>query len=297
MTELEENIFIEKYRPRKFEELILADKGDIMKYLDSPKMIPSFIFHSSKPGTGKTSTAKLIIDYLKCDSTIINASSERGIDTIRESVNRFARSLSSNPEIKKCVFMDEADGLTKQAQDSLRNLMEEYSDNVFFILSCNDLSKITEPIRSRCVAISFENPNKNDIFMRLNDIVDAEGIGGNLQSIVDSYYPDMRQMLHALNKVKITGQPWKKEDNQFEQFYQLIKSKNIRGICDTVYAGDFDVMAFNKWFFDKLFKNYQDFKNVSEISLYIADTEKSWALGVNVEIIFIANILQICKLL
>ena len=135
LTPVQNAIYTEKYRPSSFDELIGDHKDIIQKYLDKPMEMPSFIFYSNSPGTGKTSMAKVIVKALKCDSEVINSSDERGIDVIREKVSLFARSMSSNDKTKKCVFMDEADGMLKAAQDSLRNLMETYASNCFFIFS------------------------------------------------------------------------------------------------------------------------------------------------------------------
>jgi len=299
-TELENLIWIEKYRPQKFEDLILEDKPAILKFLKKPKSIPSFIFYSNKPGTGKTSTAKIIINELKCDALLINSSDERGIDTIREKIKLFARCLSIDPTLKRCIFLDEADGLTRQAQDSLRNLMEEYSENCFFIFSCNDLNKIIEPLRSRCTVINFERPNKADITARLLEIVDAEDLevmDYDIEKIVNNYYPDIRSMISLLQVSKVTEQSVTYEEKEFEEFLDLIKKKEVKAIYEKVYSGEFKIMEFNKWYFRKLFEDYNknDRLVLTKISTLLADTEKYWNLGANIEVVFIANILKIME--
>lgn len=305
MSELTDKIWIEKYRPTQFEDLILEDKEVIVKYLDNPKSVPSFIFYSTKPGTGKTSTAKIIIRDLQCDSLMINSSDERGIETIRERIKTFSQSLSSDPDKKRCVFLDEADGLTRQAQDSLRNLMEFYSDNVFFIFTANDINKIIEPIRSRCQVINFERPSKTDIVARLSYICDKEEIewdrdGGDLvQDIIERYYPDIRKMIAKLQSSKIDDRPLIADEEDFKKFLKLMKEKDIRAIYETVYSGDFDYEGFNKWYFDHIFdkSNINNLDSCSAIAFRLADNEKSWNLGVNMEMVFINNILQIIKIL
>lgn len=297
MQELVDLAWIEKYRPSSFEDLVLNDKSLILNYLKNPLSMPSFIFHSVKPGTGKTSLAKLIIKELGCDDLPLNASDERGIDTIRDKVNLFSRSMSSRAGSKRCVFLDEADSMTKQAQDSLRNLMEEYSDNVFFIFSANDYSKIIEPIRSRCQSINFERPDKAGIEMRLLEICQKEDMRCNLSELLNTYYPDMRKMIGILQESKISGKEWTRDTDDFELFFGLMKKRDIKPMSDKVYSGSFDIMGFNKWLFAKLFEAPQNYKNLDQISLYLADTEKHWTLQANLEIIFLSNILQIIKLL
>lgn len=294
-------VWVEKYRPSSFEDLILENKSLIVKALENPKSIPSFIFYSSTPGTGKTSTAKVIIKHLGCDKLIINSSDERGIDTIRDKIGLFASSLSSNDKIKRCIFLDEADGLTRQAQDSLRNLMETYSDNCFFIFSCNDFNKLIEPIRSRCITVNFEKPNKNDIEIRLGEICEKEKIslaGDQLNRLMEFYYPDIRTMIMGLQRHKIDASELMVADKEFESFLKAIKSKDYNYIYDKTYAGDFPIMEFNKWLFHKFYREADKigFEKVGKIVFLLADTEKYWNMGANLEIIFISNVLEIAKL-
>ena len=298
--ELQDLIWIERFRPKTFDKLILKDKEKnvIINYIKIPKLLPSFIFYSKSPGTGKTSTAKIIIDALGCDSLKINSSDERGIETIRDKVSMFAKSLSTNG-IKRCIFLDEADGLTKQAQDSLRNLMETYSDNAFFIFSCNDFTKIIDPIKSRCISINFQFPDKTTIFDRMFRICQKEKIEGSVGSLVDYYYPDIRSMIAELQEAKLSGNPLEFKYQRFEDFLELIKKKDFETIKDIVYSTPFNFKAFNKWFFDYTFKNFEKygFDKAKEIVNSLAETEKYSMLNVNLEFIFIANVMEIAKLL
>ncbi len=304
MTELQNLVWVEKWRPKCFEDLILENKHTLLNCFKNSKSIPSFIFYSSKPGTGKTSAAKIIIRYLDSDYLIINSSDERGIDVIREKIKLFASSMSSNPDLKRCIFMDEFDGCTRQAQDSLRNLMETYSDNCFFIFSCNDISKIIEPIQSRCITINFEKPNKIDIICRLNFICEHEQISipePEITKLVDTSYPDMRSMIKKLQRYKMSGckEPLNFDEEAFISFLEHIKTKNVEKIYETVYSGNFEIMEFNKWLFNRLFMNYKNIglEKASKIALCLADTEKSWNIGANIEIVFISNVLEIMKIL
>ena len=303
MTELQQLIWTEKYRPSKFDDLILQDKEMLIKYLANPKTIPSFIFYSSSPGTGKTSTAKIIIDYLQCDALMLNASDERGIDIVRDKIKQFAYSLSSDLNVKRCVFMDEADALTKQAADSLRNTMEEYADNVFFIFTANDISKIIPPIVSRCQIINFERPNKKDIADRLTEICELEKVsidGAELDNIVQQYYPDVRRMVNRLQLLKVDNKVSIEDDKKvFADFLVLMQKKDIKAIYSQVYSGTFDIMGFNRWYFRYLFDNYNvaQHEKIRHIAFRLADTERAWNMGANLEVLFLANLLEVCKLL
>jgi len=298
MNDLQNLIYDEKYRPSTFNTLIFQEKEDLLKYLNQ-KAIPSFIFYSASPGCGKTTTARLIIDYLQCDSLQLNSSKERGIDVIREQITTFAMSLSGN-HLKRCVFLDEADGMTFSAQDSLRNLMELYSDNCFFIFSCNNLNKIIAPIQSRCKIYSFDTPTKNDILSHLLNIVNQEKLNiseENLISMVEYYYPDIRSMVKTLQDIQISGKPWSKKQLNFEAFLEAIINHNIDYIISSVYSAEFDMMAWNKWFFKYLFDNHKNYglEKCSKIAMYLADTEKVSQQPVCLEVIFLANVLKIME--
>lgn len=293
--------WVEKYRPQKIEELILENKDNIKNFLNYPSIFPSFIFYSSKPGTGKTSTAKVIIKHLGCDFKIINSSDERGIDTIREEVNIYARSLSTDGK-KRCIFMDEADGLTKPAQDSLRNLMETHCNNCFFIFSCNDISKIIEPIRSRCVLINFEKPNEDQIVKRLEYICQQEQLEYDINDLIllsDYYYPDIRSMVKTLQECKINGTPIiVNYENEFEKLIHCIQKGDINSIYTSIYQGETKLVNFNKYFFDYLRKNWQKYglNKVSRIANLLADNEKAYNQNCNIEIVFTANFLEISRI-
>ena len=301
LTKLEELVWTEKYRPQNFDELILENKNTILKYIEQPQSLPSFIFYSSSPGTGKTSCAKIMAKKLNSDLLIINSSEERGINVIREKIKSFAQSLSTN-DIKRCIFCDEADGLTSPAQDSLRNLMETYSNNSFFILSCNDISKIIEPIRSRCTIINFEKPSKEEIIDKIIDICLKENITishEEIDQLIELYYPDIRSMIKILQKAQIEGKFSLDSKDDYDLFLEKVKLKDRDFVYDKVYSKTFDIMGFNRWLFKHLWETQDkySYETLGKISLLLADTEKSWNLSANLEVVFLANIIQISYLL
>jgi len=302
MSELTDLILTEKHRPQSFDELVFAEKDKLREFLNSPKSLPSFIFYSTKPGTGKTTTAKLIIKTLGCDYLILNSSEERGIDTIREKINIFVRGLSSDDTIKRCVFLDEADGLTKQAQDSLKNLMETYSDNCFFIFSCNDLSKIIDPIRSRCVAFNFNKPDKSSIIKRLEEIGLEEEIdlqSGEIAKIVDFRYPDLRLMILDLQSKKIDSRGILERLEGYSEAYVKLKERDLEYFKRKIYSQELDLYGFNNYLFTQVLELHKviGLDKAGKIALLLADNEKSWQQGCNTEIIFFANLLEIMKLI
>ena len=160
--------------------------------------IQNYLFYGPA-GTGKTTLSKIIINNLDCDHIYINASDERGIETIRDKVSSFASVASFKP--LKVVILDEADFLTIQAQASLRGVMEEYHTTSRFILTCNFVERIIDPLQSRCQTIKVVPPTKKEVAVHLASICDKESISyepTSIGKIVNKFYPDLRKMLNTI---------------------------------------------------------------------------------------------------
>jgi len=150
------------------------------------------------PGTGKTTLAKIIVNNINCDFLYINASDERGIDTIRDKVQGFASSASFKP--LKIIILDEADFLTIQAQASLRNIIETYSRTTRFILTCNYLERIIDPLQSRCQVLKITPPSKKEVAQHVANVLEQENINYELNDlvlVVNKHYPDVRKILNT----------------------------------------------------------------------------------------------------
>ena len=192
-------LLVEKYRPTSLEHFVGNEhiKKTMSQYLDQND-IQNFIFYST-PGTGKTTLAKLIVKNLDCDYLYINASDERGIETIRDKVSGFASTMSFKSI--KVVILDEADFLTIQAQASLRNVIETFSRNTRFILTCNFVERIIDPLQSRCQVLKIVPPTKKDVAKHAAWILDQEKISFELEdvaTIVNQFYPDLRKILNTI---------------------------------------------------------------------------------------------------
>ena len=199
MANSENSLLVEKYRPTKLENYVGNNniKTKISKYLEQND-IQNLIFYGPA-GTGKTTLAKLIVKNLDCDYIYINASDERGIETIRDKVSGFASVASFKPI--KVVILDEADFLTIQAQASLRNIIETFSRTTRFIMTCNFVERIIDPLQSRCQTLKIVPPNKLDILKHLVKVIKRENIytvEEDLRTIVDNNYPDVRKMLNTI---------------------------------------------------------------------------------------------------
>ncbi len=300
MKDLINTLWVEKYRPQTLEEMVLSNKDRITNLLQNNESIPNFLLVSKKPGTGKTTLAKIIIKLVNADAITINASDDRGIDVIRERVKTFAGALSTNNK-RRCVFLDEADGMTRQSQDSLKSIIETYSSNTFFIFTANDESKINKAINSRCLTINFELPKKSDIFERLTYICQNEKLEleeKDIYRLIDYNFPDIRAMVNTLQLWQTSGKIEFQED-RFIKFLDKIKNKDIAYIYNEVYSGTFNILEFNKYMFGHLFENTQkyDLDKVSKMAECLADNEKYWNLGSNLEVVFISNCLKIMRIL
>jgi len=200
------SLLVEKYRPSKLETYVGNEniKNVVSKYLEQND-IQNLIFYGPA-GTGKTTLAKLITKNLDCDSLYINASDERGIETIRDKVQSFASVASFKP--LKVVILDEADFLTIQAQASLRNIIETFSRTTRFIMTCNFVERIIDPLQSRCQVLKIVPPTKKDVAKHLNWICNEESIShdvNDLVPLVNQYYPDLRKCINTIQLSTVDG--------------------------------------------------------------------------------------------
>lgn len=293
--------FTEVYRPKTLDDIALdLNNKKLLFNIIAEGSMPNLFFYSYSAGTGKTSMAKIIIDLIGCDKLTLNASDERGIDTIREKVSSFCKTMSMTSGLKKCVFLDEADYLTSTAQASLRNLMEEVSSNAFFILTANYEEKIISPIRSRCIGINFNKPPKDQICNRLQGICKTEKIKIDyLDNLINHFYPDIRSMVSALQAIKL-GKDYKEFFKQEELYKETLK-EIATGKFDAVRAKiineQIDIKRFVKWLFDSTVDLNLPFEKVGELCLILSDIEKYIVNGVTPKIIFLANIVRMNKCL
>jgi replication factor C small subunit len=243
-------LLVEKYRSKTLEEYVGNEnvKLTISKYLEQND-IQNLIFYGPA-GTGKTTLAKLIINNLNCDYIYINASDERGIETIRDKVQGFASVASFKP--LKIIVLDEADFLTIQAQASLRNIIETFSRSTRFILTCNYIERIIDPLQSRCQVLKIIPPSMKEVAAHVAGILDKEGIGWakeTLGPIVKQYYPDIRKILgtaqlSTIDNKLVLDKSILVSNNYIEHVINELKTsknwKNIRQIITDSNINDYD---------------------------------------------------------
>ena len=199
-------LWTEKYRPSGVDTYLgnehLLEK--VSMYLESGDL-PHLLLYG-KAGTGKTTLAKILVKNIECDYLYINASDENNVDTVRTKVKQFASTIGFKDF--KIIILDECDYITPNAQAALRNLMETFSKHCRFILTCNYVERIIDPIQSRCQSFQIIPPSKVQVAKHLHNILVKENIIGSLEDIkvlVESTYPDIRRVINSAQRNVVKG--------------------------------------------------------------------------------------------
>ncbi len=239
-------IWIEKYRPRKLEDIVGQDEivERLKSYVKSGDL-PHLLFTGSA-GVGKTTAAVALAreffgETWHTNFRELNASDERGIDVVRNQIKQFARTSPLGDAAFKILFLDEADALTQDAQAALRRTMETYAQTCRFILSCNYSSKIIDPIQSRTAIYRFRPLSPGAIAEEVRRIAQQEGLNvsaGGEKAIVYVAGGDMRKAINALQGAAILS-PEIKEETVYA-ITATAKPEEITDLLDTVIGGDFD---------------------------------------------------------
>lgn len=275
MDKTTNKLFTELLRPKTLNNVIAPDR--IKKEL-SRGLVQNILMYGS-PGCGKSSTARILCaDY---DTLSLNGSAERGIDIMRERVVQFCShvSLEEGSEKLKCVYIDEADGITTEGWEALRNTIERYADSVRFILTCNRIDKIPDPIKSRFNCIPFYPINKDEerfvfdmyckyigaVLTNINIKYDED----TLKEFINVSFPDMRSILNSVQKLYLQGATELDRNSLIKTFECSDLFERIFTVLDPVenyklvmseYANypDDTVIAFSKNFVDFLRTNHPD---------------------------------------
>lgn len=228
-------LFTEKYRPKNLEELILPDRV-MSKFKDG--LVQNMLFAGS-PGTGKTSTAKALVNQFELPYLYINASTDTSVDVIRTRITDFCSTVSimDKPGMFKVVILDEVDGVSDQFFKALRATMETFASNSRFIATCNYINKLPDPILSRFEVIDFDFDKEEETELtkkyirRVYDICNGEGMSIEKPALVEFVrrnFPDLRSTLNKLQGYKtqgtsnITIEDVKKFNSVYKDVFELV---------------------------------------------------------------------------
>lgn len=239
-------VWTEKYRPRKFEEVVGQEEIiKRVKSLTNSPNLPHLLF-AGPAGTGKSTLALIIVRELFGESwrenyLELNASDERGIDVVRQKVKDFARTKAIGDVPFKVIFLDEADALTREAQQALRRTMENYTSTCRFVLSCNYSSKILDPIQSRCVVFRFQLLEKKDIKKRIDIICKGEGLTVTNEAfdvLYESSGGDCRRIINTLQATASISPNI--TPDLINTIISQAKPSDVKVVLDYALAGDFE---------------------------------------------------------
>jgi len=302
MNEVKHTLWVEKYRPNTMDTYIGNDhlKSKVSIYLESGDL-PHLLLYG-RAGTGKTTLAKLLVNNIDCDYLYINASDENSVEVVRDKVKNFASTLGFQE--MRIIILDECDYITPNAQAALRNLMETFSKNCRFILTCNYVERIIDPIQSRCQSFQIVPPDRKQVAQHLSNILDNENVKyelDNIVTIVNGGFPDLRRVINASQRQVVNGELVIDEGMSIQNDYknqvlEILKTqdkknsfKNIRQLLADSKVTDFSDL------FRLLFDTVDDWGrgHVAECILLLAQYQQSDAVVVDKEINIMAMFTEI----
>ena len=301
-------MWVEKYRPRRIAETILPDslKQVFQKIVDGGEL-PNMLL-TGTAGLGKTTVARALCDELSLDYIVINGSDEgRLIDTLRTKIKNFASSVSLAGG-RKYVILDEADYCNAETvQPALRNFMEEFSKNCGFIMTCNFVNKIIQPLHSRCSVVEFKIANKDkpamakDLYTRILDILKQENISFDekvIREVLAKHFPDNCRILNELQRYSATGHIdsgilANLSETSIKELMQLLKDKEFTSVRKWVGKNiDGDVAPMFRKIYDTI-TQYVKPTSIPQVVVTLADYQYKSAFVADQEVNFMAFLTEL----
>ena len=297
------SLWVEKYRPTDLSTYVGNEhlKEKVKVYLESED-VPHLLLYG-KAGTGKTTLAKIITKNIDCDYLYINASDENKVDDVRNKVKTFASSIGFKS--LKVIILDECDYLTPNAQAALRNLMETFSRHCRFILTCNYVERIIDPIQSRCQSYKVVPPSKKEVAQQMVNILTQENCTFELDDIaliVNAGYPDIRRVINSAQRQIIDGKLKIDTSSVIQNNYKLqllemlsngSKLNDIRKLIADNSISDYSELF--RLLYDEV-DNYGNGKQ-AECIMNIAEAQFQDVNVVDKEINFMSLIIRLLRLL
>ena len=297
------SLWVEKYRPTDLSTYVGNEhlKEKVKVYLESEDVPHLLLF--GKAGTGKTTLAKIVVNNIDCDYMYINASDENKVDDVRNKIKTFASSVGFKS--LKVIILDECDYLTPNAQAALRNLMETFSKHCRFILTCNYVERIIDPIQSRCQSYKVVPPSKKEVAQQMVSILNQENCTFELDDIaliVNAGYPDIRRVINSAqrqivdNKLRIDTSSVIQNNYKLQLLEMLSNNSKLNDIRKLI--ADNSISDYSELFrllYDEV-DNYGNGKQ-AECIMNIAEAQFQDVNVVDKEINFMSLIIRIMRIL
>ena len=300
----EHYVLNERYRPSTLEGYVCEDifKQKVEGWIEQQNIPHLFLY--GKPGSGKTTLAKIIARNIDCDYIMINATDKRGIEDIKNEILPFV-SVMSFKSAPKIVILDEATHILQAGQVLLLNMIETYSLNTRFILTGNYPERLIEPLRSRLEDYNLKPPSKKHVAKHLVNILDTENIQyeiSDVAAIINAYYPDLRRIInntqkHVIDNKLALSQTLTNDSDTENNLIQLLSKKHsktfgeIRKLVADSEVSDFDSL------YKKLYTDIEKYASGNEglVIITINDHIFQSASVIDKEICFFAAIAKILE--
>jgi len=303
---IEHSLWVEKYRPQNLDSYIgnehLTNKVKV--YLDNGDIPHLLLF--GKAGTGKTTLAKMLMNSIDCDNLYINASDVRRVDDLIPKVRTFASTVGF--QSMKIIILDEVDFISPTSQAALRNMMETFSKHCRFILTCNFVERIIDPIQSRCQSFQIVPPERSQVATHLSTILKEENVKFDLDDIVtlvNASYPDIRRVINAAQRQVVDGKLTIDKQSIIENDYKLklieiLKKDNKRNAFKNIrkLLADAKVTDFAEGF-RLLYDTIDDWAvgHTAEVILTLAEGQRDDTVVPDKEINFMATMVKLLTII